>query len=64
MVSKTELQENSSGDKIKLLVAALLGIAALVAFYAFSEYSLLARVIGLLLVTALAAYIGLPDRIG
>lgn len=64
MVSKTELQENTSGDKIKLLVAALLGIAALVAFYAFSEYSLLARVIGLLLVTALAAFIVYQTALG
>jgi len=56
MVSKTDLQDNS-GDKIKLILAALLCIAALLAFYVFSERSLLARVIGLLLVAALVAFI-------
>ena len=56
MVSKAETAGNS-GDTIKLIGAGLLAFAGLVAFYAFSEYSLLLRVIGLLLVTALVAFI-------
>ena len=63
MVSKTELQDNS-GDKIKLIVAGLIGVAALVAFYVFSDQSLLARVIGLLLVAALVAFIVYQTALG
>jgi len=57
MVSKADLAENNSGDTIKLIGAGLLTLAGLVAFYAFSEFSLLLRVIGLLLVAAAVAFI-------
>ncbi|MBX2823997.1 MAG: preprotein translocase subunit SecE [Gammaproteobacteria bacterium] len=63
MVSKTDLQD-SSGDKIKLILAAVIGVAGLVAFYWFAEQSLLARVIGLLLVAGLVAYIIYQTALG
>lgn len=63
MVSKTDLQD-SSGDKIKLIVAALIGVAGLVAFYWFGDQSLLARVIGLLVVAALVAFIIYQTALG
>lgn len=56
MVSKAETVD-TSGDNIKFIGAALLGLAGLVAFYAFSEYSLLLRVIGLLVVAAGVAFL-------
>ena len=56
MVSKAETPD-SSGDNIKLILAALIGFAGLVAFYVFSESSLLLRVLGLLVVAAIAAFL-------
>ncbi len=56
MVAKTET-ENSSVDLIKLIVAGLIGLAGLIAFYQFSEQSLIARVIGLLIVAAIVVFI-------
>ena len=47
MVAKAEVQEDST-DKIKLIGAALIGIAGLVAFYALPVDSLLVRVLVLL----------------
>jgi len=63
MVSKTDLQQNSN-DKLKLVAAALLGVAGLVAFYYFREQSLLARVVGLLVVTGLVAFIIYQTALG
>ena len=56
MVAKAEV-ENSSADTIKMVAAGLIGLAGLVAFYAFAEQSLLMRVIGLLVVAAIVAFI-------
>ncbi len=63
MVAKAELEANN-GDKIKLIGAALLGFAGLVAFYVFAEQSLLLRVIGLLLVAAAVAFIVYQTAVG
>lgn len=56
MVSKAEVQE-SRGDVLKLSLAGLVVAAAIVAFYFFSEESLLYRVIGLLAAAGVAAAI-------
>ena len=56
MVSKAEVQ-TSSADTIKLAAAAAIGLAGLIAFYVFAEQSLLARVIGLLLVAGIVVFI-------
>ena len=56
MVAKTDT-ENSSNDLIKFIAAGLIGLAGLIAFYTFAEQSLLARVIGLLIVFAIVAFI-------
>jgi len=56
MVAKTDI-ENNDGDKIKLLGAALLGIAGLFAFYYFAEQSLLMRTLGLLIIAGFVVYI-------
>ena len=52
MVAKAELQD-ASNDKIKLLAAAVVGVAGLVAFYALPVESLLVRVLMLLVVAAI-----------
>lgn len=56
MVAKTEI-ENNDGDKIKLIGAALLGLAGLFAFYYFAEQSLLMRTLGLLIIAGFVAYL-------
>lgn len=56
MVAKAELQDTSN-DKIKLIAAAVIGIAGLVAFYAFASQSLLLRVIMLLVVAAIVVFL-------
>ncbi len=56
MVSKAETPD-SSGDNIKLILAAVVGLAGLVGFYVFSDSSLLLRVIGLLVVAGIAAFL-------
>ena len=56
MVAKADT-ENSSADLIKNIAAGLIGLAGLIAFYTFADQSLLARVIGLLIVFAIVAFI-------
>lgn len=56
MVANTDVQTDGS-DKIKLILAAAIGIAGLVAFYALADQSLLMRVIGLLVVAAIVMFI-------
>ena len=56
MVAKTDL-ENNDGDKIKLIGAALLGLAGLFAFYYFAEQSLLMRTLGLLIIGGFVVYL-------
>ncbi|MEE9320980.1 MAG: preprotein translocase subunit SecE [Granulosicoccus sp.] len=61
--SRAEVPENSA-DTMKLVLAAALGVAGLVAFYVFSEYSLLFRVVGLLTVFAVAVAILYQTALG
>lgn len=63
MVSKAEMQD-TSGDNIKLIAAALIGVLALVAFYVFAEQSLLLRVIGLLIAAAIVGFIFYQTSLG
>jgi len=56
MVAKAEVTQ-SSADTVKLAAAGIVVLAGLVLFYVFSEQSLLFRVIGLLLMAALAAFL-------
>jgi len=44
-------------DKLKLIIAAALMVAAIALFYTYSEYSTLLRVLGLLGVAALSLFI-------
>lgn len=63
MVSKAELQD-TNGDKIKLIAAGVIGLAALIAFYMFAEQSLLLRVIGLLIAAGIVAFIVYQTALG
>lgn len=63
MVSKAEVTTNSA-DTVKLAAAGALVVAALIAFYYFGEQSLLLRVIGLLVVAGLAAFIVYQTDVG
>lgn len=63
MVSKTELQENSN-DKLKFIGSASLLILGLVLFYAFSEQSLLYRVLGLLVLVGAAVFVAYQTQKG
>lgn len=56
MVSKAELQD-SPNDNLKLIAAAVIALAGLVAFYAFAEQSLLLRVIMLLVVAGIVVFL-------
>ena len=51
-------------DKIKLLIAALVLGGALFAFYAFAEFALVFRVLGLLIAVGVAGFIGAKTEIG
>ena len=63
MVAKADTETNS-GDNFKLIGAGLLGFAGLVAFYWFAEQSLLMRVIGLLVVAGLCAFLVYQTALG
>ena len=51
-------------DKIKLLVAVLLIAAGITGFYYFAEQALLYRVLGLLVVIAVSAFVALQTQVG
>ena len=51
-------------DKIKLLVAVLLIAAGIAGFYYFAEQALLYRVLGLLVVIAVSAFVALQTKLG
>jgi preprotein translocase subunit SecE len=51
-------------DKIKLLIAALVLVAAMVAFYVMSEVELLFRVLGLLVALAVSVFIASTSEQG
>ncbi len=63
MVSKAEVTNNSA-DTIKLASAGALVLLGLVAFYYFAAQSLLLRVVGLLVVAAVAAFIVYQTELG
>ncbi|MGQ7848464.1 preprotein translocase subunit SecE [Granulosicoccus sp. 3-233] len=63
MVSKAEVTSNSA-DTIKLASAGALVLLGLVAFYYFAAQSLLLRVVGLLVIGALAAFIVYQTDLG
>jgi len=63
MNAKAEV--NSSGmDTVKLTVAVALLIGGIGVFYFFEEYSLLLRVIGLLIVAGVASFVALQSAQG
>ena len=63
MVSKTE-QSSSAIDTLKLMTAALVLIAGVVAFYYFAEESQLLRVLGMLAVAVIAFFIAASSELG
>lgn len=63
MVSKAEVTSNSA-DTIKLAAAGALVLLGLVAFYYFAGQSLLMRVVGLLVIGGLAAFIVYQTDLG
>lgn len=64
MNSKPEIQFSSKADMLKLFSASLILIVALTAFYYFSDYLLLVRVVGLLIAAAAAIAVFLKTEIG
>ena len=59
MNSKIETLDSSSMDTVKLVIALLVSVAAMVAFYIYPEQSMLLRVGGLLLGGGIAVAIAL-----
>ena len=51
-------------DKIKLVLAVLITAAGIYGFYHFAEQGLLYRVLGLLVVIAISAFVALQTRMG
>ncbi len=51
-------------DKLKLSIAALIVVVALILFYVFPEYSVLMRVLGLLFMFGVAAFIAAQTVLG
>jgi len=64
MNSKIETVDSSSMDTVKLVIALLVAVAAMVAFYIYPEQSMLLRVGGLLLGGGIAAAIALQTNKG
>lgn len=63
MVSKAEVTSNSA-DTIKLAAAAAMVVVGLVGFYYFADQSLLMRVIALLIIAGLAAFVVYQTDLG
>ncbi|MFK8079309.1 MAG: preprotein translocase subunit SecE [Granulosicoccus sp.] len=63
MVSKAEVTTNSA-DTLKLAAAGALVLIGLVGFYYFAEQSLLLRVIALLIIAGLAAFVVYQTELG
>ncbi len=61
---KPEPQSPQRGDTLKLAVAGAIVLSALIAFYAFAPYSLLVRILGLLLAVGAAVFIALQTERG
>jgi len=64
MVSKAEVTTTSSMDTVKLAAAGALVLAGLVGFYYFGAQSLLLRVIALLIIAGLAAFVVYQTDLG
>jgi preprotein translocase subunit SecE len=64
MNSTNEPQVQNRADTLKLFAAGAIVLSALVAFYVFANYSLLARVIGLLAAAGAAVAIALKTEWG
>lgn len=63
-MSTKSAEQGSGADTFKLLFALLLLVAGSVAFYVYSEYSLLMRVLALLGVAGVAVFIALQSERG
>lgn len=63
MVAKAEVPQ-SSADTLKLAAAGIVVLAGLVLFYVFAEQSLLFRVIGLLVMAGIAAFLVYQTALG
>ncbi len=63
MNARAEIQ-GGGADTVKLAIAVLLLVAAIFGFYQFAAYSLLLRVIALLVVAGVAAAIALQTALG
>lgn len=63
MVSKAEVTSNGA-DTLKLAAAGALVLLGLIGFYFFAEQSLLLRVIALLIIAGLAAYVVYQTELG
>jgi preprotein translocase subunit SecE len=64
MSSRAESETGSRLDTVKLIVAAGVALSGMVAFYYFAEQSLLLRVVGLLVVVAIAIAIAMTSDQG
>lgn len=64
MVSKAEVTTTSSADTMKLAAAGALVLAGLIGFYYFVGQSLLLRVVALLIIAGLAAFIVYQTDLG
>jgi len=62
--SRAEAPAGAGADNLKIAAAAVVGVAALVAFYVFAEQSLLARVIGLLVAAGVVCAILYQTAVG
>ena len=51
-------------DNIKMLIALIITVAAIVLFYNFAEYSMLLRVIGLLVAVGISLFIASTTSVG
>jgi preprotein translocase subunit SecE len=63
-MSSKAVENRSGADTAKLLFSLLLLIAGTVAFYIFSEYSLLMRVLSLIVVAGIAVFVALQSSQG
>ncbi len=63
MVAKAEVTQNSA-DTLKLAAAGIVLLAGLILFYVFAEQSLLFRVIGLLVMVGISAFLVYQTAVG
>ncbi len=63
-MSTKSVEQGSGADTFKLLFALLMVVAGSVAFYIYDEYSLLMRVLALLVVAGVAVFIALQSERG